>query len=101
MVESSIFSGLIATNTTIDKTLLKQSKYHNFDGGLSGAPLLNKSNQKLELINNIAEDMALIAVGGVINKETYSKKLESGADLVQIYTGFIIKGPSIVSEILN
>ena len=101
MVENSIFSGLIATNTTIDKTLLKHSKYHNFDGGLSGAPLFNKSNQKLELINTIAEDMPLIAVGGVINKETYSKKLESGADLVQIYTGFIIKGPSIVSEILN
>ena len=100
-VESSIFSGLIATNTTVDKTLLKESKYHNYEGGLSGTPLYNKSNEKLELINSIAEDMPLIAVGGVINKETYSKKLESGADLVQIYTGFIIKGPSIVSEILN
>ena len=101
IVESSIFSGLIATNTTVDKTLLKESKYHNYEGGLSGAPLYNKSNEKLELINTIAEDMPLIAVGGVINKETYFKKLESGADLVQIYTGFIIKGPSIVSEILN
>lgn len=100
-VESSIFSGLIATNTTVDKTLLKESKYHNYEGGLSGTPLYNKSNEKLELINSIAEDMPLIAVGGVINKETYSKKLESGADLVQIYTGFIIKGPSIVSDILN
>ena len=101
MVESSIFSGLIATNTTIDKTVLKESKYHDFEGGLSGTPLFNKSNKKLELINTIAEDMPLIAVGGVIDKETYSKKLESGADLVQIYTGFIIKGPSIVNEILN
>jgi dihydroorotate dehydrogenase len=101
MVESSIFSGLIATNTTVDKTLLKESKYHNYEGGLSGTPLYNKSNEKLELINTIAEDMPLIAVGGVINEETYSKKLESGADLVQIYTGFIIKGPSIISEILN
>ena len=101
MVESSIFSGLIATNTTIDKTALKESKYHDFEGGLSGTPLFNKSNKKLELINTIAEDMPLIAVGGVIDKETYSKKLESGADLVQIYTGFIIKGPSIVNEILN
>ena len=101
IVESSIFSGLIATNTTVDKTLLKESKYHNYEGGLSGTPLYNKSNEKLELINTIAEDMPLIAVGGVINKETYFKKLESGADLVQIYTGFIIKGPSIVSEILN
>ena len=101
IVESSIFSGLIATNTTTDKTLLKESKYHKYKGGLSGVPLFNKSNQKLKLINAISEDMPLIAVGGVINKETYSKKLESGADLVQIYTGFIIKGPSIVSEILN
>ena len=101
IVESSIFSGLIATNTTVDKTLLKESKCHNYEGGLSGVPLFNKSNQKLKLINAISEDMPLIAVGGVINKETYSKKLESGADLVQIYTGFIIKGPSIVSEILN
>ena len=101
IVESSIFSGLIATNTTTDKTLLKESKYHKYEGGLSGVPLFNKSNQKLKLINAISEDMPLIAVGGVINKETYFKKLESGADLVQIYTGFIIKGPSIVSEILN
>ena len=94
IVESSIFSGLIATNTTVDKTLLKESKYHNYEGGLSGAPLYNKSNEKLELINTIAEDMPLIAVGGVINKETYFKKLESGADLVQIYTCLLYTSPS-------
>lgn len=100
-VEDSIFSGLIATNTTVDKTLLIDKTYHEFEGGLSGMPLHNKSNEKLELIRAINKDMPLIGVGGVIDNDSYNKKLKCGADLVQIYTGFIIKGPKILSEILN
>ena len=95
------FSGLISTNTTVDKKLLKNSKYHNYDGGLSGAPLFIKSNDTIKKIRSMDKKLPLIGVGGVISKKDFSNKLDCGANLVQIYTGFIIKGPSIVSEILE
>ena len=95
------FSGLIATNTTIDKRLLKNSHYHSFKGGLSGAPLLAKSNEAIRCIRSIDEKVPLIGVGGVMTKNDFDNKLNSGANLIQIYTGFIIKGPSIINEILE
>ena len=95
------FSGLIATNTTIDKKLLKNSHYHSFKGGLSGAPLLAKSNEAIRCIRSIDEKVPLIGVGGVMTKNDFDNKLNSGANLIQIYTGFIIKGPSIINEILE
>ena len=95
------FSGLISTNTTVDKKLLKNSKYHDYDGGLSGAPLFIKSNDTIKKIRSVDKKLPLIGVGGVISKKDFSNKLDCGANLVQIYTGFIIKGPSIVSEILE
>lgn len=95
------FSGLISTNTTVDKKLLKNSKYHDYDGGLSGAPLFIKSNDTIKKIRSMDKKLPLIGVGGVISKKDFSNKLDCGANLVQIYTGFIIKGPSIVSEILE
>ena len=95
------FSGLIATNTTIDKKILKNSHYHSFKGGLSGAPLLAKSNEAIRCIRSIDEKVPLIGVGGVMTKNDFDNKLNSGANLIQIYTGFIIKGPSIINEILE
>ncbi|MDG2092282.1 MAG: quinone-dependent dihydroorotate dehydrogenase [SAR86 cluster bacterium] len=95
------FSGLIATNTTIDKKILKNSHYHSFNGGLSGAPLLAKSNEAIRCIRSIDEKVPLIGVGGVMTKNDFDNKLNSGANLIQIYTGFIIKGPSIINEILE
>jgi dihydroorotate dehydrogenase len=95
------FSGLIATNTTIDKKLLKNSHYHSIKGGLSGAPLLAKSNEAIRCIRSIDEKVPLIGVGGVMTKNDFDNKLNSGANLIQIYTGFIIKGPSIINEILE
>ena len=100
-VQNSKFTGLIISNTTINKEALKNSTYQDFDGGLSGSPLMEKSTLLLEAISKQYPELPLIGVGGVMNKADFNKKLDAGASLVQIYTGFIIHGPSIVRNILN
>ena len=100
-IQNSKLSGLIVSNTTINKDMLKNIKFKDYDGGLSGSPLMTRSTELLNSINNEYPDIPIIGVGGVMNKEDYNKKLESGASLVQIYTGFIIHGPKIVKNILN
>lgn len=100
-IQSSKLSGLIVSNTTINKDMLKNIKFKDYDGGLSGSPLMARSTELLNSINNEYPHLPIIGVGGVMNKEDFNKKLESGASLVQIYTGFIIHGPKIVKNILN
>ena len=100
-IQSSKLSGLIVSNTTINKDVLKNIKFKDYDGGLSGSPLMTRSTELLNSINNEYPDLPIIGVGGVMNKEDFNKKLESGASLVQVYTGFIINGPKIVKNILN
>tara|TARA_B100000963_G_scaffold165457_1_gene143757 strand:+ start:6879 stop:7721 length:843 start_codon:yes stop_codon:yes gene_type:complete len=101
VVKDSIFSGIVATNTTVDKNSLSNIKYKNIEGGLSGEPLMKKSTEMIEFINKKAnKTIPIIGVGGVMNRENYLEKITSGAGLVQIYTGFVIKGPKIVSQIL-
>ena len=88
--------GVIATNTTTN---------HNFrisKGGLSGEPLFNRSNEILVRCRNfLGPQFPIIASGGVMSKEMYKEKLRLGADLVQIYTGLIYKGPKLISDILK
>jgi dihydroorotate dehydrogenase len=62
---------------------------------------MKKSTKTLIDIKNINPSIAIIGVGGVMSKTDFNKKIDSGASLVQIYTGFIIHGPKIVSDILN
>ena len=100
-VEDSSFSGIIATNTTIDKSILVNEEIKLIDGGISGEPLMNKSTEKLSYIRSKSKDIKLIGVGGVLSKEDYDKKINAGASLVQVYTGFIIQGPKLISNILN
>ncbi len=95
------FSGIIISNTTIDKSILEDKSYIDELGGLSGEPLFNISTELIHLIREIDTEIPIIGVGGVIHKASFDKKLEAGADLIQIYTGFIIKGPNIISELLN
>jgi dihydroorotate dehydrogenase len=70
-------------------------------GGLSGEPIFHKSTQLIHSIKKIDPSIPIIGVGGVIDKNGFIKKLDAGADLVQIYTGFILKGPNIISELLD
>jgi len=88
--------GIICTNTTVDH----QDK--NEKGGLSGAPLKTKATDKLLFVKNIVKnDILIIASGGVLSTSDYEEKIDAGADLVQIYTGFIFKGPKLIFELVN
>jgi len=100
-VDESSFSGLIATNTTINKDNLENPRYKELTGGLSGKPLMSKSTKTIIDIKNISLNMDIIGVGGVMTKEDFHEKINAGACLVQIYTGFIVHGPKIVNELLK
>ena len=100
-VLNSKLTGLIVSNTTINKDMLENSKFKDLDGGLSGSPLMEKSTELLNSLKNEYPDLPIIGAGGVMTKEDFNKKIESGASLVQIYTGFIIHGPKIIKDILN
>ena len=101
-VESSFFEGIIATNTTIDKTNLSNKKFNNIDGGLSGRPLMDRSTKTIKAIKSKSDkEIPVIGVGGVMNAADFNKKIDAGSELVQIYTGFVIKGPNILSDILK
>ncbi len=101
-VESSFFEGIIATNTTIDKTNLTNKKFNNIEGGLSGRPLMDRSTETIKAIKSKSDkEIPVIGVGGVMNAADFNKKIDAGSELVQIYTGFVIKGPNILNDILK
>ena len=101
-VESSFFQGIIATNTTIDKTNLSNKKFNNIEGGLSGRPLMDRSTETIKAIKSKSDkEIPVIGVGGVMNAADFNKKIDAGSELVQIYTGFVIKGPNILNYILK
>ena len=91
-------NGLVVTNTSIDKDLIEECSH---EGGISGKPLFKKSTQLLKRIHEFDKDIFLIGVGGVFSKEDYENKIKFGASLVQIYTGFIFEGPTILKNILS
>ncbi|HMS35341.1 MAG TPA: quinone-dependent dihydroorotate dehydrogenase [Ignavibacteria bacterium] len=101
-VENNI-TGIIATNTTVQKIKLKT--VINEQGGLSGKPLKQMSDnilKKLNIMNSKNKNaLILIGVGGVFSRSDFEDKINSGAFLVQIYTGFIYEGPSILKNILS
>ena len=96
------FDGIICTNTTVDRpnSLKCDDQTTQQMGGLSGKPLLEKSNKTLQLVRNFAgENFPIIAVGGIIDKKDALQKLSLGANLIQIYTGFVIKGNQLIKQI--
>lgn len=93
--------GIIATNTTLDKTKVAEHPHGNEQGGLSGAPLTEKSDRIIAHIRHRLPNIPLIASGGVMSAEDYLVKRKSGADLVQIYTGLIYRGPTLIKECLK
>jgi dihydroorotate dehydrogenase len=92
--------GLIATNTTIERAAVQNSPHASEAGGLSGAPLLAKSTETLRrLRQRVGADFVLVGVGGVMSGADAKLKRDAGADLVQIYSGFIYEGPQLIGEI--
>ena len=99
VIDINNIDGIIATNTTIDYPNLK-SKNKNETGGLSGAPLYDKSNEVISFISNKTNGkLPIIGVGGISTPEQAVKKIEAGAHLIQLYTGIIYEGPGIVRKI--
>jgi len=99
IVLSLKIDGIIATNTTIQRNSLK-SKNMNESGGLSGKPISERSNEVIRYISEKAKgSIPIIGVGGIHSAQDAIDKINAGADLVQIYTGFIYEGPSLVKSI--
>ncbi len=96
------FDGVIATNTTLDRSLVATSPHAAEAGGLSGGPLSEKSCEVLKCIKaEVGERMPIIGVGGIMSADHAQQRLAAGADLLQIYTGFIYQGPALIEEILT
>ena len=92
--------GLIATNTTLSREQVQGSVYAGEAGGLSGKPVFDSSTRVLrELKKTLDGKLCLVGVGGIDSANTALAKLDAGADLVQLYTGFIYRGPELLSEI--
>jgi dihydroorotate dehydrogenase len=96
--------GLVATNTTISReglSAISKEQSDNYGaGGLSGQPLLQRSNEVLKFLQHHTQGrIPLIGSGGVFNAAHAREKLEAGATLVQVWTGFIYEGPNIVKRI--
>lgn len=95
--------GIVATNTTISRdqiSLTDKEIQHIGAGGLSGKPMEARSNEVIRYLRNkLSDKIPIIGVGGIMNEEDVFRKLEAGASLVQLYTGFIYEGPGIVKRI--
>jgi len=92
-------AGVIATNTTISRGAVNGPKSDE-QGGLSGPPVANRSIELLRLLRaTLPQGMAVISVGGVETAQDVAERLALGADLVQVYTGFIYQGPYWASKL--
>jgi dihydroorotate dehydrogenase len=88
--------GIICANTT------SSHNHPSGKGGLSGGPLFELSTNALAVLRGfVGPDLPIIASGGVMDLETFEEKINKGANVAQIYTGFIYEGPSLVDEIIN
>ena len=92
--------GVIATNTTVARDKVQGMPHAQEAGGLSGGPLLEASNRVIaQLRAALGAGYPIIGVGGVLSAQDALSKLQAGADVVQIYTGLIYRGPALVDEI--
>ena len=99
IVKDTGLDGIIATNTTINRDNLK-SLNKNELGGLSGKPLTSRSTEVIKFISkNSNKTIPIIGVGGINSVADALEKFDAGADLIQIYTGFIYEGPNLIRSI--
>ncbi|WP_419803318.1 quinone-dependent dihydroorotate dehydrogenase [Mucilaginibacter sp.] len=100
IVQQSGIAGVIATNTTISREGLTSAKNKNETGGLSGKPLTGRSTELIRYLSRkSANAFPIIGVGGIHSAKDALEKLDAGASLIQLYTGFIYEGPGLVKRI--
>lgn len=98
LVEAGI-DGVIATNTTIARDAVKHLPHGDEMGGLSGRPVRESSTRVIAILKDeLAGALPIIGVGGIDSGEVAAEKIAAGADLVQVYTGFIYRGPALIAE---
>jgi dihydroorotate dehydrogenase len=94
--------GVIATNTTLSRDGVENLRHGNETGGLSGAPVREKSTAVIcSLAAELQGALPIIGVGGIMNGTDAAEKMQAGAALVQIYSGLIYQGPALVAECAN
>ena len=92
--------GVIATNTSLGREGVENSPYKNEAGGLSGKPLLQRANHITSQLHLLLQDkIPIIAVGGVMDAPSAKEKFANGAQLIQVYTGFIYQGPGLINKL--
>ena len=97
--EKNNINGIIATNTTVSKQKIKNKKIDELgEGGISGKPIADVSNDVIAFIKKNSK-LKIIGVGGIFNFSDLQDKLNAGADIVQVYTGWIYEGPSMIKSI--
>lgn len=100
LVRELRIDGVIATNTTITRDVVKGVRDSEQQGGLSGAPIRPLAIRSIPILReHLGRDVPLIAVGGIDSGAAAVAALQAGADLIQIYTGLIYRGPKLVTEI--
>lgn len=103
IIKETRLNGVVATNTTINRDNLKTDKLtvdKVGNGGLSGRPLKDRSTEVIKYLSKKSnKSFSIIGVGGISSSKDAIEKLEAGADLIQIYTGFIYEGPFLVKKI--
>lgn len=94
------FDGVIATNTTLSRDGVENLPNGKETGGLSGAPVFTRSTQvQGKLATALAGEVPIIGVGGILKGEDAVAKIHAGASLIQVYSGFIYRGPELVAEV--
>lgn len=94
--------GVIATNTTLERNLVQGFPHSQQAGGLSGRPLQLRSTEVIKrLAQELKGQIPIIGVGGIDSAISAKEKIEAGASLIQIYSGFIYKGPKLIKNIVN
>ncbi|WED23166.1 quinone-dependent dihydroorotate dehydrogenase [Vibrio sp. JC009] len=94
--------GVIATNTTLDRSIVKGMKFAEETGGLSGRPLQSRSTEVIRMVNKeLGDKLPIIGVGGIDSYVSAKEKMMAGAKLVQVYSGFIYHGPGLVRDIVK
>ena len=101
IVDSTKIDGIIASNTTIERNNLKSHAILLEEaGGLSGMPLKNRSTEVIRFLSEKSnKSFPIIGVGGIHSAEDALEKLDAGADLIQLWTGFVYEGPGLVKKI--
>ena len=93
---------IIATNTTVSRTVVANLEHGNEAGGLSGAPVRAASTEVIKTLKaRLGNDLPIIGVGGILSGQDAQEKVSAGASLVQIYSGLIYRGPDLVSECIS